>query len=59
MDHLDSSRDGFDRNETNLPLGEKVLEKPVHSLLEVKVTVDVKVPHFARHLDEEVHHARE
>lgn len=39
-----------------LPLLEQVSEEPVDGLFEVQVPVDVKVPHLAAHLDEEVDH---
>ncbi len=38
-----------------LPLGKELAEEAVDGLLEVEVTIDVKVPHLGAHLQEQVH----
>lgn len=40
-----------------LPFGEQFREKSIDRLLEVQVAVNVKVPHFRAHLDEQIDHA--
>lgn len=39
-----------------LPLSKKVRKKSVYSLFKIQVTMNIKIPHFRRHLNEQVDH---
>lgn len=42
---------------TNLPFLEQISKKSINSFLKIQVSMNIKIPHFRTHLNEEVHHA--
>lgn len=42
---------------TNLPFLEQISKKAINSFLKIQVSMNIKIPHFRTHLNEEVHHA--
>jgi len=40
-----------------LPFLEQISKKSINSFLKIQVSMNIKIPHFRTHLNEEVHHA--